>query len=133
MTEPVTFTATLYDSTTQRQIDKVLAFQSRDGSGGFSIWPGQVDFIALAISGISTMRCANQTLFVAAPQLLVEFNRGLLTLSARKFFIDIQMQAIRTQLQSWLQQEASLRKVRGKAMKQLEQQLVQKLIRLEEG
>ena len=128
-----TFSANIYDSTSQQRFDDVLAFQSRDGSGGFSIWPGQVDFIALADSGISTLRCAGQTWYVAAPQLLIEFNRGRLTLSGRKIFMHSQIDTIRSQLQSWLQEEASLRQVRTKEIKDFERQLLQRLIRLEEA
>ena len=132
MPEVTTFTATLYDSVTQHQFQDVVAFQSRDGSGGFSIWPGQVDFIALADSGISTLRQTTQTVYIAAPQLLIEFNQGRLTLSGRKLFINTELSSITTQLQEWLQQERSQRQIRSKELKEFEQQLVQKLIRLEQ-
>ena len=132
MPEPATFTATLYDSLTRQQFDGVEAFQSRDGSGGFSIWPGQVDFIALADSGISTLRQTSQTIYIAAPQLLIEFNKDQLTLSGRKVFVDTELTAIRTQLQTWLEQERSQRKIRSQELKEFEHQLLQKLIRLEE-
>ncbi len=128
MTLSRTFSVVMHDSAGTTGYDDALSFQSADNSGSFSIWPGHVEFIALGVAGISTLRRRETTLYLAAPQLLIEFSRNRLYLSSRRLFVDSNRDTLGGQLQSWLQQQQDRRQQQAAQAVQFERELVRRLL-----
>lgn len=133
MNAQATFSAELIDSTGTQTWDDCLSFQGADCTGGFSLWAGHTEFIALGVAGISTLYRQGGVVYLAAAQLLIEFRQNRLYLSGRRLFVDSARDRIGRQLQNWLDEQQAKREQQSAQTVQFERELVRRLLQAAKG
>ncbi|MDG9669061.1 hypothetical protein ONV78_15055 [Hahella sp. CR1] len=123
------FTAILRDSDQELRIDDLVSFRSRDASGAFSLQARHADFLTLTESGLSQLTRSQGVQFLAATGGLLEFEKGVLYFSTRRFFIDADADIIQQRLMEWLANEKERRASSHVHLQQLEHELMRRLSR----
>ena len=122
------FTLILRDSATITRIEGVTSFVGEDDSGSFGIMSGHARFMTCLGFGLARFRCGvERWQYLAMPGAVLYFKDNLLSLSARRCFMDRDYERITDALtRRLLAEEESLQEVK-KSMAQLEQEVMKRL------
>ena len=126
-----TFTLTLFDACHDQRVENVVSFVGEDASGSFGIQPGHARFMTTLVFGLARFRCQGQDwCYLAMPGAVLCFYKNELTVSARRFLIDTDLDRITLLLdQQLIAEEENLQATR-ESLRQMEQTMMKHMLSL---
>ncbi len=129
-----TFTLHLMDARQHTPVTGVEVFVGRDASGSFAIRGGHERFLTALTYGIGQFRIAGGAWeYLAAPGGLLYVRGDSVELSTRRLFRDSDFERISATLDRELRQEEEALHVTRSSLKQIEDEMMQRLWRLGHG
>lgn len=123
------FALQLYDATHEQRVTGVTAFIGEDASGSFGIRPNHARFMTTLVFGLARFRQGEEEdwQYLALPGAVLYFNNNELTLSTRRFMIDIDLDRISSLLeQQLIAEEEDLRATKA-SLQKMEQAMLTRL------
>ncbi len=124
------FTLHLQDATHTETVTGVSAFQGRDASGSFAIWPGHIRMMTVLEFGLARFRTDTAWEYLALPGAVLYFVGGELYLSARRYVRDPDPERIAGVLERQLrEEEVQLLEIR-ESLRKMEEEMFKRLWQL---
>ncbi len=126
------FTLILRDAASTKHIEEVVSFVGEDASGSFGILAGHAHFMTCLGLGLARFRSRDEDWqYLALPGGVLVFQDNILSVCARRYFLDADYGRITDALtRQLLAEEESLREVK-KSLAQLEQEVLKRLWKLD--
>ncbi len=124
------FVLHLQDAVHTETVAGVTAFQGRDASGSFTIWPGHVRMMTVLAFGLARFRSDNAWEYLALPGAVLYFVSDTLYLSTRRYVRDPRLERVAEVLERQLAaEERSLGEIR-QSLRKMEEEMFKRLWRL---
>ncbi len=124
------FTLQLQDATRTETVAGVTAFQGRDASGSFTLWPGHVRMMTVLEFGLARFRSDGAWEYLALPGAVLYFVSDTLYLSTRRYVRDSRLERVAEVLERQLaEEERSLGEIR-QSLRRMEEEMFKRLWQL---
>ena len=124
------FTLHLRDATRTETVEGVRAFQGRDASGSFTIWPGHIRMMTVLEFGLASFRTDSAWEYLALPGAVLYFVSNSLYLSCRRYVRDPHLERVAELLERQLaEEERALLQIR-QSLRKMEEEMFKRLWQL---
>ena len=122
----------LHDAHQTRQFDDVVSFSGSDDSGSFGIRANHAQLMSVLSKGLASFMQANgDTHYLASPGAVLYFSENKLSLSARQFIVDSDLNRVRQQLERQIDRESEQLLRLKESLQNMEEAMMQRLWEME--